>query len=278
MSPTSISGTNGTEVDDTAYPHSPLPLVTLTSDNVVTLRGPVTTSSVSDTIQRMISVTQTHNEVNLVLSTPGGSVVDGYQLVQVIDALAKQGKTVNCIADVAISMGFVIFQSCPNRYVRPSSILMQHQMSFGISGPIEHVNNYVKFVNGMERDLTERQAKRLGLSEEEFRDRIRSDWWAFGYDILRNDMADEMRLVTCDRDLLEKTEDITFDTFFGPVTLEMSKCPLIAKPLKVRFGGEEVDAKVASKIVREFLPNVSRVRPHRFNPDPPKPEKTPAKN
>jgi len=34
-----------------------------------------------------------------------------------------QGKTINCIAKSAYSMGFVIFQNCTNRYVMTSTTL-----------------------------------------------------------------------------------------------------------------------------------------------------------
>lgn len=228
------------------YPNSNYPLVTATTQNTVVLRGPVDSSSVSDTIQKLLQVEG--NDVYLVLSTPGGSVVDGYHLVQTIDALYAKGVTVHCIADVAISMGFVIFQSCPVRYVRPASILMQHQMSFGTSGAIEHVKSYVNFVSNMARELNERQANRVNLTLNEFRNRTLSDWWVFGHQTLTDNLADQMVNLLCGHDTLDKTMSETRMTMFGPVELEFYQCPLLNKPKSVKWENNLNESQVSSLI------------------------------
>ena len=104
------------------------------------------------------------------ISSPG-SVVDGYQIVEAINTVSQNGINVYCIGDVSISMAFVIFQSCPYRYIRKSSILMQHQMSFGTKGEIE--KSYVNFINNMKNFRT---IKRLKLKLEDFENKIMNDW------------------------------------------------------------------------------------------------------
>ena len=77
---------------------------------------------------------QVHSNKIVYIDSPGGSVLAG---VKIIDQIEKY--QMSCIASKAISMGFVIFQSCHNRLVTSSSQLMQHQISFGIKDEIRKI-------------------------------------------------------------------------------------------------------------------------------------------
>jgi ATP-dependent Clp protease protease subunit len=230
------------------------PLINLSTENLVVLRGAVNMESVSKTIEQLHSVG--NDSVYLYLNSPGGSVVDGYHLVQMIDALHKSGKTVTCIADTAISMAFVIFQSCPVRYVRPSSILMQHQMSFGVRGSIEQVKNYVNFVDGMEEEINIRQALRVGMEVSEFKEKIMNDWWVYGYQTVENNLADEMVFMLCDKDLIAQTTVTTIHTWFGQVTLHYSGCPLLNYPREIVFGNDDVDTE-DKRMITDLLMSIN---------------------
>lgn len=238
-----------------SYDSLDYPLINLTADNLVVLRGVIDMESVSKTIEQLHSVGT--DSVYLYLNSHGGSVVDGYHLVQTIDALHKSGKTVTCIADTAISMAFVIFQSCPVRYVRPSSILMQHQMSFGIRGSIEQVKNFVSFVDGMEEEINIRQALRIGMPVTEFKDKIMNDWWVYGYQTIENNLADEMVFMLCSKDLMEQTTVTTINTWWGPITLHYSGCPLLNYPRKIIFGNEEDIDVEDRKMITELLMSIN---------------------
>ena len=63
-----------------------------------------------------------------------------------MQSFENMNKKVYCIVDKGASMAFVIFQHCQNRYIIDGSILMQHQMSGGMSGPIENVRNRMKLL------------------------------------------------------------------------------------------------------------------------------------
>ena len=240
---------NAAKTINTEYSVPDYPLIEL-DNNYVTLRGPIDRHSASDVIKKLHEVDS--EEVFLYISSPGGSVVDGYRIVQTIDSLYKKGVTVKAVADVAISMAYVIFQSCPVRYARPSSILMQHQMSFGTSGPIDHVKNYVEFTKGMESQLLDRQSQRLGLTREVFKEKTKSDWWAYGYDITNQNMADEMVHVLCSREDVEEILYETRNTPFGPVKIGFRKCPLLTEPVSIVFENDNVPDDVEEKYMMLF--------------------------
>ena len=50
--------------------------------------------------------------------------------LQIMDEIEKD--EMSCIAHKAMSIGFVILQTCKERCVTPYSTIMQHQISYGI--------------------------------------------------------------------------------------------------------------------------------------------------
>jgi hypothetical protein len=145
----------------------------------------------------------------------------------------KSGKKIICIGNIALSMGFVILQYCPERIILQSSIIMQHQSSLGLQGPLNNVNSYLDFIHTMGDEIDNQQSKRIGLELLEFRNKINNEWWLFGSDVLTHNVADKMAWVLFDF----KTTHIEdkFSTFFGPVTFVFSKCPLAIEPINVKF-------------------------------------------
>lgn len=228
-------------------PEADRPLVVLSDKNFAAVRGPVTGASVSDAIEQLMTLEA--DEVYLYLDTPGGSVIDGNHLIATLEAMEMRGQSVTCLADTAISMGYAILQGCPTRLVRDSSILMQHQMSFGTRGPIEQVNNYVDFVNQMEEQTNRKQADRLGLTVNEFKQKTVNDWWTFGQTAVNSSQADGMVHLLCTHELMKETYTLVIETWWGPVHVVLNRCPLMNKPLKVGFGwspNEEQKALVES--------------------------------
>ena len=209
-------------------------LITLTNNNFVSLRGPVTGISVANTIQILLTITD--NVRYIYLNTNGGSVDAGMKLINVIKNLEVQEIEINCIADTAISMGFVIFQSCNKRYVTRYATLMQHQMSMhGIGGKIYDINSYLVFTNAMEQELNIMQAEKIGMTINEFTGRITSDWWLTSRQALAKGVADDIANIKC---LVDNVHEIvTINHMFGDIVLTYMKCPQIATPIHVSFDG-----------------------------------------
>ena len=105
-------------------------------------------------------------------------------------------------------------------------MLFQHQASLGVQGPIKQATNRFKLVEKLEKQSNEMQAARLGLSQQEFHDLYEHDWWLYGPEIVEQNAGDEVVNVMCDLDM-NKTEKIRVWTWFGPVDLEYSLCPLV---------------------------------------------------
>jgi ATP-dependent protease ClpP protease subunit len=214
-------------------------IIHLTTDNVVTLRGEINGITASNFINEIVEY-KSGEELYIYIISGGGSVISGMEIVRTINDLTKNGVNVKCIANTAMSMAFVIFQTCPERYVTESSVLMQHQMSLGIKGPIRQVTTYLDFVTAIENELEEQQSRRIGIPENVFREKVAHDWWLFGNDIVKKGAADKMVHVICD--FIPELKDEVVATFFGDVTLTFSTCPLARDPVKISFDNSKVNA------------------------------------
>jgi len=206
--------------------------INLTNDNFVALRGTVTSQSVAEVISNLIDK---NDDVRYIfLSTNGGSVIAGLKLINTIKDLENLGIVVNCIADTAISMGFVIFQSCSNRMVLSHSTLMQHQMSLsGVRGKLLELNSYMHHINKIEDELNLMQATRLNMSQQEFENRINNDWWLTTSESIENNVADEIVNMKC---MFPKEKEIVeINTIFGDIVLTYMKCPQVSAPVKVEL-------------------------------------------
>jgi len=217
-------------VGNLCYSHE---LVKLTEDNFVVLRGTIDGPSSAKLITELLD--KKTKDLYVYLLTGGGSVTSGMQIVQTLKALEYSGINISCITNVGLSMGFVITQYCPNRLVLESSILMQHQASFGIKGPMNNVNSYVDFIKSMIDEVDYYQSQRMNMTISNFREKTRDDWWLIGSEAVRNKAADKLVYVTCDFKNQFYVEKI--ETIFGTVTLTYSKCPVSRDPIKIEFRG-----------------------------------------
>tara|TARA_Y100000816_G_scaffold291655_1_gene283708 strand:- start:1190 stop:1897 length:708 start_codon:yes stop_codon:yes gene_type:complete len=198
--------------------------ITLNTKNSLLIRGQINEQTATDLIFD-INKRENKNKLYLYLDTNGGSVDAGNKIINEI-----QKYNISCVASKAISMGFVILQSCHKRFVTPMATLMQHQMSYGISNEKEKVESYVKFIGQIGKHLEDMQAKRIGINPYEFKIRTFNDWWLFGDNAIKENCADNTANVKCSTTLTNQTYNIEY----GPTTYVFSKCPLITGPIETR--------------------------------------------
>lgn len=212
--------------------------------NTVYLRGVVDSTSVSKAIEA-IERTKS-DEVYLFIQSPGGSVIDGMTLVNYIRSTDKK---IVCVADVAISMAFVTLQACDERLSTANSIAMQHHTSFGVrGGESPNVKSFVDFLLGMEETMDAQQAKRIGISLEQFKKNIDRDWWTFGENVSKSGVTDRTVTSTCSKRLLES--EFTENVQVGPFKVELtwSGCPHITEPRAIKVA---TDARGQWGLVRQ---------------------------
>jgi ATP-dependent Clp protease protease subunit len=203
--------------------------ILLTKENTIVLRGEVTEESVARVAVSILE--HPKKDVYLYITSPGGSVYAGMRLMNIIE---NSGKNVTCIADTAASMAFAILQSCQERYVLPQSIIMQHVAAYGLNG--QEPNNYsmATFIREVTEKLDTQQAKRLGLSLEDFRKKTRDDWWMIGDNAVKYKAADKVVNVSCDSSLTKERHTEQVQALFWSFDVTFSGCPLVEGPIAVK--------------------------------------------
>ena len=214
-------------------------MVELNSRNLITIRGPIQSDTVTDFIHKTSNLDS--DEVFIYISSPGGSVMEGLKIVDIIKTMEQSGVKINCISDFSASMAFIILQSCPNRMATYSSVLMQHQMSLGLKGNLENIGNYLSFIRDIDDDLEKLQADKIGISKEEFKSKIVNDWWINGPSAIKKSVVDEMASVKCHKELDNRYEVLIVNFGFNQIQLVYSMCPLSRYPVQVLYNGMEID-------------------------------------
>lgn len=237
--------------------------VHLTNDNFVSLRGPITSQSIAELILNLLD--KTADERYIYLNTNGGSVDAGMHLINVIKDLQNNDIKINCIADTAISMGFVIFQSCTRRYVLSYSTLMQHQMSLNeVGGKLQEINSYMSYINKIEDNTNKMQAQRINISQQEFESKINNDWWLTTEESLEYNVADELVSIKCMFPKEKEVKEVL--TVFGDINLTYMKCPQISSPIKIELKTiTKKERKNIMSIIKENFIRLQKFNPHIFD-------------
>ena len=89
-------------------------------------------------------------------------------------------------------------------------------------------------------------AKRLNMSVDAFRAKSADEWWTLGVNAKEEKLADTLAVLTCSEKMVNTVYDDVIRTFFGPIAVKFSKCPILPFPLEVMgnptFAGQEVKA------------------------------------
>lgn len=112
--------------------------VTLNPTRTIVISGPITGSIVgpiSKTLDKLAE--DTSQPVDLVLSSPGGSVVAGYLIIDKMESLKTRGLKFRCtVRQVAASMAFQILLHCDERLTTPYAFLLWHPVRIFFQGAL----------------------------------------------------------------------------------------------------------------------------------------------
>lgn len=227
--------------------------IVLNKDNTVVLRGPVTSSSVGDVMQKLSELNkkgESTDPIYLVLQTPGGSVVSGLNLIEYMNSLRRP---VFSVANFAASMGFHILENSPKRYITKYGTIMSHRASGGFQGDIpQQVKSRFKHITDLLEKMDEQVISRTAgkFNKKSYSELIRDEYWAVGSNAIADGFADEVVTLKCDESL-DGVSSQSISTIFGPVSASFSNCPLITEPLNA-------DASVVQSI-KEALTSVKNL-------------------
>jgi ATP-dependent Clp endopeptidase proteolytic subunit ClpP len=157
----------------------------------------VNSSSVSACIKRL---TEWHrvspeSDIEIIWSSPGGSIIDGFELFDYIQHLRNEGHNITTGSlGYAASMAGILLQAGGTRWIGHQAWLMIHRAAFGAYGKTFEVEDEVKFVKRIEERILDIFTSRSKLTRNRIkRNWERKDWWISADEALELGLVDEVR-------------------------------------------------------------------------------------
>jgi ATP-dependent Clp endopeptidase proteolytic subunit ClpP len=161
--------------------------------------GPVTGASVAACMARL---TEWHRQspgcdIEIVFTSPGGSVIDGFVLFDFVRGLSAAGHNITVgVLGMAASMAGILLQMGDHRWVGKEGWVMIHRAAFGAQGKTFEIEDEVEWVRRVEARILNIFVTRSGgllTAAKIKRNWDRKDWWLTSDEALSLGVVDEVR-------------------------------------------------------------------------------------
>lgn len=162
-------------------------------DRILFLNTPVESTMANILTAQLLWLDQQSDKpINMYINSPGGSVIDGLQLIDTMNFINAPIST-TCLG-MAASMGAVIL-SCGEkgkRFVLPHSRVMIHQVSSQMHGTYEDMRIEFEQTERCKKDIYNILSKNIGKSYEEIESLCDRNNWFIGQEAVELGIADKV--------------------------------------------------------------------------------------
>lgn len=167
-------------------------------NHVYRFLGGVSDGAVRNAIARLTEWSRTDPgcAIELIIDSPGGDIIAGFHLFDVLRDLSDRGnhKITTRALGMAASMGGVLLQAGDNRIMSPRASLLIHEAQFGAGGSFGQVEDQVEFVKQLQDRILNIFAGRSNMSKTQIKNRWkRKNWWLDAEESLKHGFCDEVR-------------------------------------------------------------------------------------
>ena len=159
--------------------------------------GSVSSSTVSGCMKKLTQWSRQNPkcDIEIVFSSPGGSIIDGFELFDFLQDLRNKGHHITTgTLGMAASMAGILLQAGDVRWVGHQAWVMIHRAHFGAMGKTYEVEDEVEFVKRIEERILEIFTTRSKLTKQKIkRNWDRKDWWISADEALELNLVDEIR-------------------------------------------------------------------------------------
>jgi ATP-dependent Clp endopeptidase proteolytic subunit ClpP len=136
-------------------------------------------------------------KIEIIFSSPGGSIIDGFELFDFIQGLRNNGHHITTgTLGYAASMAGILLQAGDVRWCGQQSWVMIHRAAFGAWGKTYEIEDEVKFVKRLEDRILDIFTSRSKLTRHKIkRNWDRKDWWISADDAMDLGIVDEVRAI-----------------------------------------------------------------------------------
>lgn len=134
-------------------------------------------------------------DIEIVFSSGGGSIVDGFVLFDFIQELRGRGhKVITGSLGMAASMAGILLQAGDHRWIGHQAWMMIHRAAFGVIGKTFEIEDHTAWIKRIEDRILGIFEKRSKLTRLKIkRNWDRKDWWISSDDALELGLVDEIR-------------------------------------------------------------------------------------
>ena len=159
--------------------------------------GGVDASSVKQCMKKLTEWSRLNSkcDIEIVFSSPGGNIIDGFELFDFIQGLRAKGHHITTGSlGYAASMAGILLMAGDTRWIGHQSWMMIHRAAFGAYGKTFEIEDEVKFVRRIEARILDIFALRSKLTKQKIkRNWDRKDWWISADECLELNLVDEIR-------------------------------------------------------------------------------------
>lgn len=120
------------------------------------------------------------NPIWLYIQSPGGSVIAGFNLIDVI--ASSQTPVYTLCFSQCCSMGFHIFISGHKRYAFKNSILMMHDGEISVSNSPSKAKDTMKFFDTMEKRIKDYTISRTAIDSDTYDNMYEKEYYMYAND------------------------------------------------------------------------------------------------
>jgi ATP-dependent Clp endopeptidase proteolytic subunit ClpP len=165
--------------------------------HVYTFDKEVTEGSVKTCIQALTTWARqdTKCSIELRINSPGGSIMDGFALIDYLRSLQLEDHKITTVAyGMAASMAGVILQVGTERVMGANAMLLIHEGSMGAIGDYAAIKDRVKLMEMLHERILLLYAERSKMSKQAIKRKwSRTDWWLGSNEALRLGFIDAVR-------------------------------------------------------------------------------------
>ena len=159
--------------------------------------GPVTEEMANDFVSEMMFLAQTNEPIDIYINTPGGSVVSGLVIYDLIQALNDKIEINIYCTGMASSMGAVILAGGQKgrRYIMPHSKVMTHEplIQNGMGGSATSIKRTAESILETKAIIDEILVKHTGKTQEEIDEATSFDNFMTAEEAIEFGLCDEIR-------------------------------------------------------------------------------------
>lgn len=159
--------------------------------------GEVSKNSVNNCMKKLTQWSRLNPkcDIEIIFSSPGGSIIDGFELFDFIQDLRSRGHHITTgTLGMAASMAGILLQAGDTRWVGGQAWVMIHRAAFGAFGKTYEVEDEVEFVKRIEERILEIFTSRSRLTKQKIKKNWdRKDWWISADEAVELNLVDEVR-------------------------------------------------------------------------------------